>query len=61
MLRIVQKDISGFNLLRGDAWRDIVQLIQQRGDLTCLRANVDVVKAQTKEPPVSVLSQHYFL
>ena len=49
MLRMVQMEIGGSDLLRCYPWLDLVKLIQQRGDLPCLRANVDLIETKAEE------------
>lgn len=49
MLCVVQMIVSGFDLLRGYPRLDIMKLIEQRGDMPCLGANVDVVETQAEQ------------
>ena len=49
MLCVVQVVVGGFDFLRGYPRLDIMKLVQQRGDMPCLGANVDVVEAQAEE------------
>ena len=49
MLCVVQVVVGGFDLLRGYPRLDIMKLVQQRGDIPCLGADVDVVEAQAEE------------
>lgn len=48
----MQMEVCGFDLLRRYLWFELVKLIQQRGDLPCFRADVDVVEAEAEEKVV---------
>ena len=49
MLCVVQVVVGGLDLLRGYPRSDTMKLVQQRGDMPCLRADVDVIEAQAEE------------
>lgn len=49
MLCVVQVVIGGFNLLGGYPRSYIMKLVEQRRDMPCLGADVDVVDAQAEE------------
>ena len=49
MLRVVQMVVGGFDLLRSYLRSYIMKLVQQRRDMPCLGADVDVVKAEAEE------------
>ncbi len=49
MFRVVQVEVGGFDLFGGYPRFDLVKLVQERGDLPCLGADVDVVEAEAEE------------
>ena len=49
MLCVVQVVVGGLDLLRGYPRSDTMKLVQQRGDMPCLGAGVDVIEAQAEE------------
>ena len=49
MLCVVQMVVGRFDLLRGYTRLDIMNLVQQRSDMPCLGADIDVVETQAEE------------
>lgn len=59
MLRIVQMEVGGFDLLRSYPRFERVELIQQRGDFPCLWADVNVVETETEEKIVGEIHARF--